>query len=320
MASGGPPMLGVRAEREGRDGGAGLSSAARKAIVGAVCALAAGLLAPAASARGIEVHPGHRALQRAIDSAAPGDTLHIHAGRYRGGVTVGKPLRLVGVSGERPIVDAGCQSQNAIDINANRVRVEHLKVVGAAEGFGPYPAEVNFVGRASGRAQDLVVDNTCDAEYGINVNSSERVKVVGNRGFGFADSAIYIGNISSTGKGSLRVRDNQLFDNNRGIIVEDTVGSADVRIEGNDSHGNDIPPGEGTPAGIFVHNSDGVRFAGNRLNGNGDGEAGYGIHLDSNSDRNRLFRNVARHNESRNLLDEGEGNCGSENSFSLSAC
>jgi nitrous oxidase accessory protein NosD len=116
------------------------------------------------------------------------------------------------------------------------------------------------------------------------------------------------------------VRGNELFGNNRGIIVEDTVASADVRVSSNDSHANNIPPGEGTPAGIFVHNSDGVRFAHNRLNRNGDGDVGYGIHLDANSDDNRLFDNVARHNETRDRVDEGTGNCGSHNSFAIEPC
>jgi hypothetical protein len=39
----------------------------------------------------------------------------------------------------------------------------------------------------------------------------------------------------------------------------------------------------------------------------------FGIRLDSGSDRNRLFGNVARHNPGGNFRDEGTGNCGSGN-------
>jgi nitrous oxidase accessory protein NosD len=280
----------------------------------------AAALATSAAAKAIEVHPGPNALQHAIHAADPGDTLRVHGATYHEAVTVNKRVHIVGVGRKRPVIDGQCGTRYTVDVAANGVHLDHLKVVGGDEGFGPYPGEVDFTGLDSGRAQDLVVHNTCDAEYGINVNSSKRIKLIGNRGSGFDDSGIYIGDITSTGDGSLMVRGNSLFGNNRGIIVEDTVEHANVVVADNDSHDNDIPPGEGTPAGIFVHNSDGVRFAGNLLNGNGDGDTGYGIHFDLDSDHNRVLDNVARHNDTRNLLDEGTANCGSGNSFSIPHC
>jgi hypothetical protein len=63
-----------------------------------------------------------------------------------------------------------------------------------------------------------------------------------------------------------------------------------------------------------------VLFRANTLNGNGDGSEGYGVHLDPNSDNNHLVDNVAKQNETRNLFNEGSGNCGSGNSFPISAC
>ena len=131
--------------------------------------------------------------------------------------------------------------------------------------------------------------------------------MVDNRGSGFSDSAIYIGGITTTGDGVLRVNRNEALGNNRGIIVEDSAGG-DLRFKDNEVHDNSSA-GEGEPSGIFVHNSDGVLFSGNRVHDNGK----YGIHIDANSDGNRFFDNTVSGNPGANFFDEGSGNCGSGN-------
>ena len=256
--------------------------------------------------RVIQVHPGQ--LRDALQRAANGDTLVVHPGRYRGTFTIDKRLRVVGAPGEhRPVIDGACRANLTLAVRHDGVVLRHLEVVGADEGFGSFPSEVDFRGVASGRAAELVVRDTCDAEYGINVFASREVEVVGNRGLGFSDSAVYIGGIASTGDGALRVVANDAYRNNRGIIVEDSAGGR-IRVIGNSVHDNSSP-GEGTPAGIFVRNSDAVLFSGNKALDNGS----FGIHLDANSDRNRLFDNTARRNPGGNFRDEGSGNCGSGN-------
>jgi nitrous oxidase accessory protein NosD len=289
-------------------------------------AVALAVSAPAASAHAFDVHPGANAIQDAIDSAHNGDTLRIHSGTYPESfstdeaVNVDKKLTLVGVGNQRPVIDADCGARYGIEAAHDGVALKNLKVVGADSGFGAYPAEVDFTGRHTGRAQDLVVRNTCDAEYGINVNSDQGLKLIGNRGIGFDDSGIYIGDITNTGSRSVIARYNEMSGNNRGLIVEDSTQPTDIRILYNDFHDNDIPPGEGSPAGIFLHNSDGVLIQGNRTNHNGDGSEGYGIHLDPNSDDNHVLDNIAKHNDTKNLFDEGAGNCGSSNSFTIPVC
>ena len=115
--------------------------------------------------------------------------------------------------------------------------LRHLSVTGADEGHGSFPSEVDFSGVPSGRAADLAVHDTCDAEYGINVFGSRKIDVVDNRGSGFSDSVIYIGGITTTGDGVLRVNRNEAFGSNRGIIVEDSAGG-DLRFKDNEVHGN----------------------------------------------------------------------------------
>ena len=259
-----------------------------------------------AGGRVVQVRPGQ--LQGALARARDGDTLLIHAGRYRGSFTIVNRLRLVGVPGERrPVIDGRCATNLTLAVRHSGVVLKHLEVVGADEGSGQFPSEVDFHGVATGRAEKLVVRDTCDAEYGINVFDSGEIELRGNRGFGFSDAAIYVGAITGTGDGVLRVHGNEVFRNNRGIIVEDSAGGR-VRLIENVAHDNKTS-GEGTPSGVFLHNSDGVFLRGNQAYRNGV----YGFHLDPNSDRNRLFANAAAANPGGNFVDEGTGNCGARN-------
>jgi parallel beta-helix repeat protein len=280
-----------------------------KVLLAAAAAVALLIAAPSVSARGgraLQVHPGQ--LKAKLAAARDGDTLLVHRGHYRGMFVITKSVTIAGAKGEpRPLIDAGCKTRAAIFIQHAGVVLRRLSVTGADEGHGSFPSEVDFSGVRSGRAADLRVYDTCDAEYGINVFGSREVDVVDSRGSGFSDSAIYIGGITTTGDGVLRVNRNESFGNNRGIIVEDSAGG-DLRFKDNEVHDNSSA-GEGEPSGIFVHNSDGVLFSGNRVRDNGT----YGVHIDANSDDNRFFDNTVSGNPGGNFFDEGSGNCGSGN-------
>jgi len=280
------------------------------AIAALTClALAVSLVPEAATgggARTIQVHPGQ--LQRAIERAGAGDTLIIHSGHYRGSFVIDKRLKLAGAAGERrPLIDGGCATRATISVRHGGVVLRRLHVVGADEGFGPGPSEVDFSAVRSGRISGSLVRDTCDAEYGVNVFGSAEVDVIGNRGRGFSDAAFYVGAISGTGDGVLRVTRNIGFGNNRGVIVEDVSGGRVLVV---DNHLNDNRArGLGTPSGIFLHRSDAVLLIDNVVRANGR----FGIHLDPDSDRNRLFGNVAIRNPGGNFRDEGSGNCGAGN-------
>jgi parallel beta-helix repeat protein len=262
--------------------------------------------APAGGGRTIQVHPGE--LQDAIARARAGDTLVIHQGHYRGAFVIDKRLRLIGAKREkRPLIDGGCDTRVTLAVRAPGVLLRRLHVVGATEGFGPVPSEVDFSWVESGRATHLLVRDTCDAEYGINVFGSAEVDLIENRGRGFSDAAFYVGAILSTGDGVLRVARNIGFASNRGIIVEDSVGGR-IRVVGN-RLSNNTAAGLGPPTGIFLHRSDGVLLIDNRVRDNGR----FGIHLDPASDDNRLFGNVALRNPSGNIRNEGSRNCGARN-------
>jgi parallel beta-helix repeat protein len=255
----------------------------------------------------IDVHPSPSAITKALRRAEPGDLIRVHEGHYRESLLIDKRVRIVGAPGEpRPIIDGRCRTQHTIAVLSPGVLLRRLKVVGADEGFGPFPSEVNFGGVGSGRATKLFVRDTCDAEYGINVFQSGEIELANNRASGFSDAGIYVGAIDNTRNGQLYLRANVARANNKGIIVEDSAGGS-IALRRNDVRGNRAP-GEGTPTGIWIHDSDGVILNSNSVTGNGE----YGLHLTAGSDSNVLYDNVIRRNPT-NLLDEGSGNCGSGN-------
>jgi parallel beta-helix repeat protein len=299
---------------EAPNGTATMRAMGRRTSVVSIAALV-GIVALAAAAAGPagarapktwQVHPG--GLRTTLAKANGGDTLVIHSGHYKGAIVVEKRLTLIGAKGEkRPRIDGLCDAQKTITVAHAGVLLQHLKVVGAGEGFGPFPSEVDFTGLPSGRAVDLVLHNTCNAEYGINVFTSERIDLLRNRASGFEDSGIYVGHIVSTGSGFLRVNGNETFNSNRGIIIENSAGGR-LRVANNRMHDNKRS-GLGVPDGLYINNSDGVVFSGNTIKDNGQ----HGIEISAGSDNNRFFDNVVAGNPGGNYLDEGSGNCGSGN-------
>jgi hypothetical protein len=124
-------------------------------------------IASARAKHKLDVHPGNDALAQALERARDGDVLRIHGRQYREAVTIDERVKLVGVARRRPVIDARCGSDIAIAVRADGVQLKRLEVRGA-EG-DRFPSEVDFNGVSNGRASNLVVRDTCDAEYGINV-------------------------------------------------------------------------------------------------------------------------------------------------------
>jgi parallel beta-helix repeat protein len=90
-----------------------------------------------------------------------------------------------------------------------------------------------------------------------------------------------------------------------------------ILVANNTTSGNDAGF---EPAGIFLHNAQGVVLSGNVANAN----LGPGIWLDSASSDNRLLGNQASGNGGldggapADLQNDGAGNCGADNAFGTS--
>jgi parallel beta-helix repeat protein len=278
-----------------------------------IVAVAGGLvLAGSASAKTIHVRAKNPdALSNKIDRAKPGDRLVVHKGTYRGPVQVDKRLRIVGKKkkkrkrSRKPVIGSGCGTPTGVSVTADGVSLRRLKIRGG--GF----ISLDMSRIDTGKARQLRLLDACDAEYGLNVFNSGALQLIGNRASGgYVDAGLYVGGITNTDGNTLLIQDNESFGNNRGLIVEDSLlATQDIQVVGNDLHDNTIG-GFGAPTGIFVHNSDGVTFTGNVAADNG----AYGIHLDGDSDLNRLFDNTFTGNGVDNVLNQGDGNCGSGNS------
>jgi parallel beta-helix repeat protein len=257
----------------------------------------------------IQVRPGHDAITKALRQAGPGDRLRVHRGRYRESVEVTKPVAIVGAGkGRRPVIDGECETDVTVAARVSGVTLAHLKVIGATD-LPSAGREVDFSRVATGTMTDLRARDTCDAEYGLNVNATGPVSMIGNRATGFSDGGIYVGDIVDTLGGTLLVEGNQADGNNKGIIVENSNGG-DILIQENDLHDNTLPALR-DQVGIYISRSDAVRVVGNTVTGSGH----FGVQLTEDSDGNLVEGNTITGNPI-DILNQGTGNCGSGNAFS----
>lgn len=218
--------------------------------------LAACALVPAAHAAGIAV-PAGADLQAAIAAAAPGDTLHLASGIYRGNIIVDKPLTLQGPADHSAHVK-GERRGRTIWIKASDVSVRRLTVSDSGLSLPDMDAGI-FLERDFKRA--LIEDNVIvDNSVGVYVWGAIDALVRGNR---------IVGN-------------NELRRNERGngVTVWNAPGS---RILDNDiSQGRD---------GIYSNVSKQNVFAGNRFS-----KLRYAVHYMYTND-SEVSNNVSVDNE-----------------------
>lgn len=272
--------------------------------------------AGAARAATTDVTPGPGALAAAIAAAAPGDKLVVHSGTYQEAVVVDKPLTIVGDRSEpRPVIDGECGTRVTILAQVGGVSLRWLKVVGADESAGGYSSAVDFTSVSGGSVRELKLVDTCDALYGVNVFNTGPFTVRDSEAVGFSDAGIYVGGITDTGNGAVKVTGNSSHGNNRGLIVEDSGGLASITVKDNVFDHNRLVS-EANRSGIQISNSNGVLIEDNVARHN----AKYGIWLDAKSHDNRLFDNKFVHNDFMDALDEGTRNCGTGNVPDLFGC
>lgn len=120
-----------------------------------------------------------------LASAAPGDTVVVTAGRYRGNFELSAAVTLVGEG--RPVLDGGgTGSVLTVPGSASGTVVRGLSLVGS--GLGPLgtPAALNI------QADDVVVEDNLvgDSYMGIHVNGGDRVQIRRNTIESYADGGI----------------------------------------------------------------------------------------------------------------------------------
>jgi parallel beta-helix repeat protein len=276
------------------------------AIVALLVLAVAGGLPPAGATAGthkITVRPAPNAITKALERVQEPGLLRVRSGHYREAFAIDKRVRLVGVGRRRPLIDGVCAAPSTIEVRADDVRLRGLKVVGAHTAN-----EVDFSDVSGGRVDSLTLRDTCDAEYGVNVFATGPISIVDSRAVGFDDAGFYIGGITSTAGGSIRLANSDSYGNNRGVIVENSAGR-DIRVLGSEFHDNNVP-GLAGPVGILLNNSDGVLIQSNEVRHNGV----FGLRLTNGSDGNVIDDNAFLDNPV-DVRDEGLGNCGQANMF-----
>lgn len=250
----------------------------------------------------IQVNPGPHAIRKALKSANPGDVLNIHTGTYVESVRVKKPNVTLQAAGDGPvIVDAQCDSVTTINLEREGITIKGLMVRGATY----YAINVEHLETAY-ILKNTVTSTCAGAPYGVNVFDGGAIQVIGNKGTGWTDAVIYIGGINDTGAGTLLVKKTNAATSLRGIIIEDSPSTVNIKVFKNNVHDN-------TDTGILIHNSDGVLVDKNNLTNNGTN----GVHLDSTSDENTVSNNTIS-GHTYDLNNEGTNNCFIDNTYTTS--
>jgi len=271
-------------------------------VVGLVVGMGTAQASPRHTAAVIEVFPGPNAIQNALAQALSGDTLNIHTGTYTEHFSITKTnLTLTAAGDGSVIVDGACVNRWTIQVLATGTTIRQLTLMGGT--FG----EITFTSVSRGRILGTTATDSCaDAEYGINVYKSGSIVMKNNVTSGFSDAGLYIGAITSTPSGPMVIQGNQTFDNDRGIIIEDSAGGT-IQANHNNVHDN-------ATTGIWLHNSDGVLIRGNTVTNDGAD----GIEVDPTSDGNTITLNTVSGHTYDLANEGGTGNCFLSNTYTTS--
>src|SRR3989338_29179 len=117
---------------------------------------------------------GYPTIQAAVDAAADGDQIIVHAGRYAGPLIIAKSVELVG-EGE-PVLDGGGVG-TVLEVAAPNVRVQGLTIRGSGDRLAADEAGIVV------RAPDAVIEDNRleDVLFGLDLRRAPRTVVRGNR-------------------------------------------------------------------------------------------------------------------------------------------
>jgi len=187
------------------------------------------VLARPGAAAVLNVTPGGDTLARAIAAAAPGDTLRLRPGRYRGAVTLDRAISLIGAPGT--IIDGGGKGR-VLTIAAPGVTVRGLTIVNSGASLAAEDSGIFVTGAGDGA---LIENNRLEHNLiGVYLKGPNRALVRGNTILGR--------------------RDLRMNERGNGIQVWNAPGSV--------AEGNDIRYGRD---GIFVTTSKKNIFRANRI-------------------------------------------------------
>ena len=220
--------------------------------------------------------------QAAVAVAAPGDTIRVAPGVYRGPLRVDRPLRLVGEGW--PVLDGGGQG-TVVELSASGARLEGFVVRGSGSSLEREDAGVLVTARDA-----AVVGNRFeDVLFGISVQEAPGTVVVRNAIRGKALDIARRGDASRVGQSCGARVEGNVVEHGRDVVLWYSNGLAvrgnrversryglhfmycdDAEISGNVLADNSV--------GAFLMYSRRLRFLSNTVAGNA-GPSGYGLGL-----------------------------------------
>lgn len=293
---------------------AGTSHACFGHLLAFTIALASIAVRPLGAAT-VDVFPGvGTPLQDAIDAAAPGDNLVLHAGTFTEAIVISKSLKLYAALGAQPVIDAGSSGGFAVDIDADDVSMK---------GSGSY-----------GRANDNPITIKCGAAGGVRIHNRTRVRLKQVRAgtLGGCDVHTVPVGLDILGSTQLKLTRVDMFGaiachvrqeaagskivmkrmfcsgNTAGAVFEDIApgavpGGAGIKVIGGTFVGAEISSLDG----MDLINADGILMKKNVMTPGGS--LGLGLTLDAGSDNNLIVKNYTIDG----ATDAGSGNCWRDN-------
>lgn len=214
-------------------------------------------------------------LRLAIAAAAPGATLTVTSGSYRGALTIAKPLTLTGIDNGAgtPTIDGGGQ-RVAIAITAAGVTVKGFRITSSGAPklpFGIFSA-YSEDGCIVARADNVRVENNTirGCHYGVYLLGSDGTVIADNAITGNHEGGIFIRN-SKRGT----IRNNRIEDNGyAGIAIASVVFPPGATAGFRKLAGDVVITEDGRPLAAVI--SEDIEIAGNSVTRHGHGGIGIG--------------------------------------------
>lgn len=225
-------------------------------------------------------------LRQAVEDAAPGDTLEVASGSYRGALIIGKPLTLVGIDtgGGLPVIDGG-GARVAISLPVAGVTIRNFRITSSGVRKRPYGVLPSFseegciVAHAGGHQ---IADNEISGcHYGVYLLTSDGTHVENN-----VITGNYFGGIFVRNSKRDVIRNNRMEASGYSGISVATLNFPGMP---RGAAGDVILTSDSRPYDVLI--SEDIEIAGNIVTNHGHGGIGIGYARRVNMADNKVVQN-----------------------------
>lgn len=212
-----------------------------------------------AQTKAVTVKPNSVSLDKAVETANPGDTIFVLKGKYKiDGITITKPLTIIGI--DLPEIDANFKDEVFI-IKSDNVTISGFYIRNTKYNFVKDNAAIIVDRHKFITIKDNIIENTFFAIY---LRNSSYCNIINNKVTGYAKKEAISGNaIHLWYCRNITIQRNELRGHRDGIYLEF---SGNCKIEWNISEAN-------LRYGLHFMFSDSCKYISNRFSRNGAGAA-----------------------------------------------